>query len=257
MIAWAIGLAHAVSFGPAVLADGTRVVQDHRTSLDLPLDVTLLGTRSERHLERTHVQTCSLVVDGDATLLRWSENRHRATEPGHAHDRVLPVVGPTYRVMPSGPSREDGLPMSDEEASIVGAMRLPEQLARVRAMLGDGVDVGHTVPAGPLFAGILDDAPGEPSLVSGSLRLERVIHEGSAEVGVFAVDLALRSDDLDAKGTRITTEARATGWLHVEVASGLARLLDLEGTVTVEAVRTGLHTTGSGTFHTRTALSYP
>ncbi len=243
--------AWAIHLGDATLPEGTRVRSEHVTTLDLTLDVTLLGTHREREVIRRHEQTSELRVTDDGLQLTWSENRHRALEPGHQHDRVLPVVGHTYRMHDGEVSRTDGGVPTDEERAIVGQVQLPEQLKGIRSMLGTP-STGDVLPAGPMFAGVLDEAPGTPELVDGTLTLEGV-REGDAH---FAVELRLRSEDTDEKHTRIVTEAVATGRLVVDVATGRTERFALQGTVAVTADRPGLETRGQGTFTSITTLDF-
>ncbi|MCA9572879.1 MAG: hypothetical protein KC656_33810, partial [Myxococcales bacterium] len=232
--------------------EGAVVRSDHTTTLDLTLTVRLLGTTTERPIVRRHHQTSTTTVEGGGLRIAWSTNRHQALEPGHAHDLELPVVGPTWRLEGERVTRVDGEPVDPEAAAIVRQMRLPAQLTGIRAMLGDDPSIGDVLPAGSMFAGVLDDAPGEPELIAGTLRLVE-IDGGKAR---FAVDLDLRSQGTDAKGTAIRTDARAAGELLVAVDTGLTERFALEGTVEVLATRTDLRTTGSGRFTTVTVLEH-
>ncbi len=241
-----LALALAVPLGPGDLPVGTTLRSDHTTALDLDLDVRLLGRPQPRSLIRRHHQVSELTAASNGLHVRWTTHQHRALEPGHAHDRILPVVGPTYRLDGDRVSRLDGIAPSEEEVAIVRQVQLPGQLRAIREALGEDPEPGDVLPAPSLFAGILDDAPGEPELVGGTLRFERV-EEGRAH---FAVDLHLRSTGRDDKGTTIVTDAQGQGELVVDVASGRTTRLALAGTVAVEAHRADLDTTGAGTFTT-------
>jgi hypothetical protein len=233
------------------LPPATVLMSEHRTSIDVELDVTLLGTHHVRKLQRRHHQQSELTTNASGFTVTWSANRHQALEPGHQHDRVLPVVGHAYAVHRTDVTRLDG-PATEAELAIVRQVAVPDQLAAIRAMLPDQLVLGETVTAGPLFAGILDEAPGDPRVVSGDLTLTSV-ENGTA---TWAMVLHLQSRGTDDKGTQIQTDARGTGWLGVQVATGRTTRLELAGDLHVAASRADLSTTGSGRFSTRTTLGY-
>lgn len=240
--------ATASAMGPGVLPVGTTVVSEHTTTLDLALDVRLLGRQFERRIDRKHHQVSTLMAQEGGFDVRWSANRHQAFEPGHSHDRVLPVVGRSYSVRGGEVQGE----LSTVERDIVRQVALPDQLTGIRGMLGPSLVVGEERPAGELFAGILAEAPGEPRLIDGTL----VLRELTEHTALYRLDVVLESIGTDAKGTHIVTRLEGGGDLQVQVQTGWTERLDLVGTVTVRATRPDLETSGRGTFRTTTSLDY-
>lgn len=243
-------LSTAWAIGPATLPEGKPFRVRHETTLHLPLQVRLAGTLPYvRPVERQHLEEFSIVHEAGSLLATWHVDRQRILEPGFEADRALPVVGRTYRVRGERITREDGSQPDDAELDTVRQLAFAEQQQAIRAMLGDRPAVGDVLPAGPVFAGILDPAPGDPELIAGQIHYAHA-EEGRAH---FTVTLHLRSVG-DERGASVQTDLHLHGELVVRERSGLTERLSLQGELVVEARRPGLQTTGRGTYTSTTTV---
>jgi hypothetical protein len=209
----AVMSALAVEFGSGVVPVGATVTLEHNTRFELGLDVALFGTRSQQRVERVHDEVAVLRRLPDGFEVTWSVNRHRAVEPGHEHDRVLPVLDGPYR---SVGGVVDGA--TEEAAAIVGQLSVFEDLAALRALLGSELEPGDRVPAGPLFAGMITEVPGDPD-VQGSLVFRGL--DGTGAVGRFDVELELTATGVGPRAATVHTVVEGAGVLEVQVPVGL------------------------------------
>lgn len=246
-------LALAEPFGDAHADPGTRLQLVHETSLDLVLAVELAGRRFEEPIRRRHREVLTVERLARGFEVAWEEDRHVALEPGHAHDRALAVEGRSYRV-DGTPVRRDGAPLGPEEAAVVGATDPLGLMVTLRAMLGPEPTIGVAWPAGPMFAGLMADAPGVARVEAGTLTLTTLAEEDGRSIGIFALDLHLVAEGEDPRGAQVLTRAHLTGVAVLDRETGWTRRFDVEGPVSVTATRPDLHTTGTGTFRSTTRV---
>ncbi|MCO4747585.1 MAG: hypothetical protein KC912_22480 [Proteobacteria bacterium] len=255
LIALGFGAALALGFGDGTVPPGTAITSRQQTTLQLRLDVELPTGLLVRSIYRHHTQHSEVQVDEAGFTVRWTENHHRAREPGYRHDRDLEVLGPTYRV-DDAIRREDGRALSEAERDIVGQVDVLSLLPTLRQMLGAEPQVGVSMPAGPMFAGMMSDAPGQGSVVSGIVTLVEVVDREGRDCGRVALDLVLRAEGEDTRGAHVITDFVATGEAWIEVETGWTRHFEVSGDVAVTATRSDLSTTGVGRFHTSTVLDF-
>lgn len=220
----------ALALGPATVPLGESVAVSQDTTLELELHIEVGGRAFDRTIDRAHRQRFVVAPREDGWEIRWRDNRHLVFEPGHQHDRQLVELGHTYAV---APGQDPGPVVSGQD--LLGAM------LRVRALFGDASEVGDVFPADPMFAGLLDDAPGTPELLSGTVTVSAL---DDAEL-VATVVLSLRADG-ERDGAQVTTTAELRGSLLLDVPTGRVRFFEVMGPVRVLAIRAGLRTTGEG-----------
>ncbi len=251
--ALAVWAALAVPVGDGSVPAGTTIHSVYETRLDLELDIHSAAGHQQRQIVRRHRQISDIDRLADGFAITWQVNRHVALEPGHEHDRVLPVVGHRYLVT-DAIRRADGSTPTAEEREVVGQIDMFNQLSTLQEMLGDDPSVGASFAAGPMFAGLLADAPGVARLVDGTLTLAEIAVVDGRETAVVHLALSLRAEGEDARGAFVVTEVEVGGSAAVDVATGWTTRLELAGAVSVEATRASLHTTGAGAVSSSTVL---
>ena len=238
------------ALGPGVLALGATVLLEHDTRLDVRLQVERAGPAQPARVYREHHEQSTLTREADGFVVGWQRDHHVVDQPGHQHDQELPVSGHRYRVDARGVTRLDGA-LSEAERDIVAGVDLLTLLPTLRAMVPEG----STGPASPVFAALIEEAPGAGRLVEGTVTNRGWQPCGPAQCLVLGLDLLLESEGESAPGHEVWVQAHGTGelWLGED---GLARRFAVAGPVTVRATGPGLTTTGDGTFSVRTELTY-
>jgi hypothetical protein len=264
---WA--LAQGVVIGDELVVEGLSVRSSHRTSVDLSLRVSSpLGPRTVP-LRKLHEQVSVTDVRSSSSSgptsmgVWWSVNHQSDGGPDGSRSFDLPVVGRGYSVDLAG-----GAPvvtvaegeLSDAERSIVvQTADLFGLLHELRAMLPAEMQVGSSVPAGAMFAGIVRDAPGDVQ-VHGTLTLQEVRGIDGVQCAMFDLRLQLRSEGELESGVRAVFTGDLVGVVAMEVSTGWTRRLQVSGRIDVTGSGTRLGQTftmvGAGSFLSDTRLEF-
>lgn len=252
----------AGSLGMPTAAVGDHVESAHRTALSLTLDVRTGGRVVPVSLGKTHDQRSDLrVLDlaaGPQLRITWTHNHQADHGPDGSRDFDLPVHGRTYvvhrreaRVLHEGtPARADEAAIALQAADVFDLQRT------LRDMWADApLEIGHRVPAGPMFGGLMRDAPGTPT-VDGWLTLRALRDIDGVRCAELDLTLSLSaSGDLEP-GVHADITADLSGTVVVEVDRGWTRSLSVRGPVRLDGrgTRHGQSFTlsGRGTFSSDT-----
>lgn len=252
----------AVTLGSRPVPAGIHVESSHATGFEVEIRAARLGQRVG--IGKQHEQITELDVrtaDGDGPLLfdlSWRRNHQTDHGPDGSRSFDLPVVGRRYvvdRLAGSVTPQHDGA--GPEELSIAhSASDLFALLAELRAMLGpEGLSVGDQRPAGAMFAGLLRDAPGQPT-VRGTLTVTGVVD------GLMSLALLVTLESEGELRPGVWTEVRADlqGIVQIEVQTGWTRRLVASGPVRITGHTTRLgrriKLEGEGTFISNTTLEF-
>lgn len=256
------GLLALVTVGAMPVGAGVRVESAHATAFELTIRAALLGRTIEvgkQHDQVSEIDVRTSDASGPVRVeLVWHRNHQTDHGPEGARSFDLPVAGRGYLVdRAAGSVTPRSGAATDEEVSIArSASELFAQLDALRAMIPTReLAIGDVMPTGPLFAGLIRDAPGSPVAI-GTLTVATIVD------GVMTLDLDVTIESQGELQPGVWAELRAplSGVVDVAVATGWTTRLEVAGPVymTGHASRFGLRIPlrGEGTFRSDTTLRF-
>ena len=256
-----------IALGEPVIDDIVVVSSAHTTEVELRIRARSAGRDHEVPLRKRHEQVSTVEVvragpDGPRTVrMAWSRNHVQDAGPDGARSFDLPVADRAYEVElgaePTVVSVTGAGPSSAELTIVRAASDLFRLQRDLRSMLPTRIEAGQAVPTGPMFAGIIRDAPGEVTS-TGTLTLLEVRPLDGVRCAVFDLRLHLQSEGELEPGVGGRFTADLVGVVAMEVETGWTRRLQVSGPVRLagEGQRLGHRFTmeGEGRFSSDTVL---